>query len=321
MPQIPSGLKPWLVPIWNGSHQLIRAVRPFVSAVLFGRFERCVVCGRFGPMLYRPEYIPRRLVELWGLSPRLAKVLAQRESCLCAWCGAKLRARRIARVLLETYPVGRPSQRAATVAAWVRDPEIRQLRVAEINEVEGLHTLLGQLPGLSYSEFRDGQEPGAIVEGVRCEDLTRLTYADASIDLLITSETLEHVPNLEAALREIRRVLAPGGRHVFTVPLLPHVPRTFSRASLSPDGAIVPRMPLICHPGGDSGYPVFTEFGTDLPSLLRQSGFETTVALGELTQGDLAQVFICRKTIEGAANSTSRISSPDLRQEREMDPI
>ena len=63
--------------------------------------------------------------------------------------------------------------------------------------------------------------PGSIVDGFRSEDLTRLTYSDASFDLVLTSETLEHVPDLEAALREIRRVLVPGGRHIFTIPQLP----------------------------------------------------------------------------------------------------
>ena len=49
-----------------------------------------------------------------------------------------------------------------------------------------------------------------------------------SFDLVLTSETLEHVPDLAAASREIRRVLVPGGRHIFTIPLLPDVPRTFA---------------------------------------------------------------------------------------------
>ena len=38
-------------------------------------------------------------------------------------------------------------------------------------------------------------------------------------DLVLTSETLEHVPDPRLALRETLRVLRPGGRHVFTVPL------------------------------------------------------------------------------------------------------
>ena len=115
------------------------------------------------------------------------------------------------------------------------------------------------------SDYQPGSVPGALVDGVRSEDLTRLTYPDAVFDLVLTSETLEHVPDLDAALREIRRVLVPGGRHIFTVPVLPQTTRTFPRAILRPDGSVEDRAPRIAHPGGDWGYPVFTEFGADLP--------------------------------------------------------
>ncbi len=57
-------------------------------------------------MLYRGWAIPPKLAELWGLSPRLAEAMARKESCACAFCGAKLRTRRLARVLLDLYPVG-----------------------------------------------------------------------------------------------------------------------------------------------------------------------------------------------------------------------
>src|SRR5262249_28481515 len=102
-------------------------------------------------------------------------------------------------------------------------------------------------------------------------------------------------PDLSAALEEIHRVLAPGGRHVFTVPVLPTTAKTFSRSVVLPDRKIEDRVPRICHPGGDWGYPVFTEFGTDLPALLAQAGFETVVRFGPVSEDDLAQVYVSRK--------------------------
>ena len=45
-----------------------------------------------------------------------------------------------------------------------------------------------------------------------------LPYPDASFDLVTCSEVLEHVENYRAVLREIRRVLKPGGLMVITTP-------------------------------------------------------------------------------------------------------
>lgn len=45
-----------------------------------------------------------------------------------------------------------------------------------------------------------------------------MTYPDAHFDTVVTIETLEHVPDLTGAAREIGRVLRPGGELVITVP-------------------------------------------------------------------------------------------------------
>jgi SAM-dependent methyltransferase len=178
---------------------------------------------------------------------------------------------------------------------WVDHPDSRSLRVAEINRIDGLHGPLLRLPHLSSSDFQPGSRPGSIVDRVRSEDLMRLTYPDASFDLVLTSETLEHVPDLGAALSEIRRVLVPGGRHIFTIPQLPHVPTTFARSIVRPDGSIEDRAPPICHPGGDVGYPVFTEFGADVQDVFERAGFTLDVLFGPNRDFDLAQVFVSRK--------------------------
>jgi SAM-dependent methyltransferase len=292
---LPAGLKRYLVPVWNEAHRLGWIARDHASALMHGWLERCAVCGRFGPMLYRRRVIPRRLQELWGLSERLAEALARKESSECSFCGAKLRARRLATVLLQIYPVGDPLTSARSLAEWTWSPRIGRLRIAEINKIEGLHDQLVHLTDFVASDYQPGAALGAMVNGVRSEDLTRLTFPDNRFELVLTSETLEHVPDLAAALGEIRRVLARGGRHVFTVPLLPGVPRTFTRTVPKPDGTLDHRAPLICHPGGDVGYPVFTEFGADFPEILRKAGFEVTTFFGPTTEDDLAQVYVCRK--------------------------
>lgn len=45
-----------------------------------------------------------------------------------------------------------------------------------------------------------------------------LPFADATFDKIICSEVLEHIPDYEAVLKEIERVLKPGGIFVASVP-------------------------------------------------------------------------------------------------------
>jgi SAM-dependent methyltransferase len=292
---IPAGLKRYLVPVWNVAHRIGWLARDYAGACVRGRWETCVVCGKFRPMLFRRRVIPRRLEELWGLSPRLAEALARKESSACSNCGANLRARRIAAVILQNFQVGNPPAPVRSIHEWTRSQEIARLMIAEINRIEGLHQELACLPGLQASDYHPGASPGDVVAGIRSEDLTHLTYPDDSLDLVLTSETLEHVPDLAAALEEIARVLVPGGRHIFTVPLLPGVAQTSARIVTRADGTLDHRAPRICHPGGDVGYPVFTEFGSDLSEILRQAGFEVNVSFGPASSDDLAQVYVCRR--------------------------
>lgn len=64
----------------------------------------------------------------------------------------------------------------------------------------------------STSELRQNMFP------IPHEDLTGLTFAAESFDVVTTNEVLEHVADLDAAMAEMARVLKPGGRHIGTMP-------------------------------------------------------------------------------------------------------
>ena len=49
-------------------------------------------------------------------------------------------------------------------------------------------------------------------------DALHLPFADGTFDRVICSEVLEHIPDDEAAMAELSRVLAPGGTMAITVP-------------------------------------------------------------------------------------------------------
>jgi SAM-dependent methyltransferase len=145
-----------------------------------------------------------------------------------------------------------------------------------------MHAVLERHPRLRYSEYRGPVGLGDLVRGVRNEDICRLTYPDASLDLVLTSDTLEHVPDYPMAFRECRRVLRPGGHLVFTVPMVPLRERTERRATVDGDGRIVHHRPPVYHgrgsgplahirrPGND--LLAFTEFGADVVGELARAG-------------------------------------------------
>jgi SAM-dependent methyltransferase len=246
----------------------------------------CCVCGADSVFVFNSWVIPDD--QRGGLGgPTASLAYTRRESLFCRSCCSSLRVRGIADVVLSLYGSG-----AKSVAELVRQERFRQLEVAEINTIGSmgsLHSFLAQLPRLTFSEYRGADRLGEVIDGARNEDICRLTYADKSFDLVLSSDTLEHVPDFRAALRETRRVLRPGGRHVFTVPIVASRATTDARATIDGHGEVVHLLPPLYHGRGAGLYryvPVgddlltFTEFGRDLTDHMREAGFEPEVLLG-----------------------------------------
>jgi len=69
-------------------------------------------------------------------------------------------------------------------------------------------------PGMVDVARRNARGLGFEVDG-RVADAESLPYDDASFDLVVGHAVLHHIPDVELALREVVRVLKPGGRFVF----------------------------------------------------------------------------------------------------------
>jgi SAM-dependent methyltransferase len=76
----------------------------------------------------------------------------------------------------------------------------------------------GIFPRFLGAEYARDESAKRALYPIEHQDLTALTLPSDSFDIVTTNEVLEHVPDLDAALREIARVLTPGGWHIGTHP-------------------------------------------------------------------------------------------------------
>lgn len=69
-------------------------------------------------------------------------------------------------------------------------------------------------PGMVAAATRNAEHLGLEVEGA-VVDGEHIPFPDDSFDLVVGHAVLHHIPDVEAAFREVLRVLEPGGRFVF----------------------------------------------------------------------------------------------------------
>ena len=194
-----------------------------------------------------------------------------------------------------------PRQRAFMEVLEQVAPQWRDLRIHESSPDGASSRRMAQdCAAYDASQYWPDGRSGSMRNGVRCEDVTRLTFADESLDLFITQDVFEHVLHAERGFAEIARVLRPGGLHVFTVPWYWWKP-TLVRARSGPDGLEHLEPPdYHANPVDPAGSLVITEWGWDLPEVIfRHSSMTTTAqAIRDPRQGIVGafrEVMVSRK--------------------------
>jgi SAM-dependent methyltransferase len=168
---------------------------------------------------------------------------AHSESATCPRCGSIARDRFLVHCFAERMPY-RPGLRVLETSP----------RLGEV-----YRAAMGGWFHYTSSDFDERAHRGA----VRI-DLQEIDLPDGSLDVILTPHVLEHVPDTDRALREIHRVLAPGGWMFLQVPVL--------------QGRTAPPSEPEFH--GDNT-PVFWRFGFDLTERLRAQGFDTELLCTE----------------------------------------
>jgi len=206
--------------------------------------SKCKCCG--STRLIFDQVLWAELIRAWNLSSEEAAYIDRQQGLHCGDCGSSLRSMALAKAIMSCF------EYEGTFARFVRTFRAKRLRILEVNEAGGLTQFFTKLRRhrlVSYPEH----------------DMTSLCMKDRTFDLVVHSDTLEHVPNPVKGLSECRRVLKAGGFCCYTVPIV--IGRvTRSREGLTPS-----------YHGSDKNcrgdYLVHTEYGCDFWQDVVRAGF------------------------------------------------
>lgn len=195
-----------------------------------------------------------------------------RETYQCGGCRASMRERVTAEAVMAVY--GRAHHNS--IAALSKDPACAELDIYEPGVSGAYRPYFSPLEKYVNSFYWDGLKPGEEKNGVRHEDLMALSFKDASFDLVISSDIFEHIRRPWVAFREVRRILRPGGFHIFSIPSLVKMRAvTTYRVDTRTDEDVHLKEPYYHGDGRGGKSLVYTEYGVDMFDILKDCGFQT----------------------------------------------
>lgn len=169
-------------------------------------------------------------------------------------------------------------------------------RVLHVAPEYGIYSQLGAIATIDYVGVDlDVEKYAGTTPIVRC-DITSIGYGDASFDLIICSHVLEHVPDDRLAMRELFRVLKPGGIAILQVPVSASLEQTIEDPTLTDPRERERRFGQNDH---------IRIYGADYPTRLGSAGFRMDIfdpashwgadTVKELRLNPRERVFVGRK--------------------------
>jgi SAM-dependent methyltransferase len=197
-----------------------------------------------------------------------------------------------------------PRQRALINALNIFFPGYPHLNIHESSPSGASSDFIkNKCKGYTYSQYFLDVDTGSYKNGIRCENVEKLTFPDDTFDLFITQDVVEHVMHPDQAFKEIKRVLKPGGAHVFTVGMFRNLEKTRPRV-VEIKGKLNYLLEAQYHdnpiaPG--EGSLVTYDYGIDLPDYIyEQCEMYTTIFLIKDIKlgldGEFLEVFISKNT-------------------------
>lgn len=189
----------------------------------------------------------RRGLECPICGNRLRFLVVNQAECLCARCGSLERHRRSVLFLRRCTNLYREPLRVLHVA-----PE-KSLR-RELSKLDNLEYVTGDL-----------FDPDVDIR----LDLTAIELPDSSVDVVLCSHVLEHIPDDRAAMREMRRIIKPTGWALINVPTDP------ARTDIYEDSSVTSPEDRLSHFGQDDHVRVYSI--RPFVGRLQESGFDVEV--------------------------------------------
>jgi SAM-dependent methyltransferase len=163
--------------------------------------EYCTVCGA-GEFRQVKVLWPELIAE-WELSPGEAEYIDQQQGFLCAACGSNLRSMTLAHAIMRACGFD------GLFDAFCRESDVsREWSLLEINRAGSLTPFLA-----NFRHYRLAEYPALDMQSMS-------GIAGESVDIVVHSDTLEHLPDPVRALEECRRILTARGFLAYTVPVI-----------------------------------------------------------------------------------------------------
>lgn len=204
--------------------------------------KECIICG--GNEFDFLEVLSKELINDWKLSANEVKYINFQQGFHCKNCKINLRSMTLSKQFMNHF---------SFEGTFNLFTENFDKKVLEINQAGGLSPYMKKIKNHILKEYPD-------------IDIENINYSSESFDVIIHSDTLEHIPNTIRALQECKRVLKRGGVMFFTIPII-HNRLTMKRFG----------MPKSYHGDYEDMHDdlvVFTEYGSDFYMEIIQAGFK-----------------------------------------------
>ncbi|WP_312994432.1 class I SAM-dependent methyltransferase [Chryseobacterium flavum] len=233
------------------------------------------------------HYIEKQLVKL-GFSfifcnvcgsIRKVKIRTEnlREDVTCRKCDSNSRKRHLAEEILELI-----NKRNDTSYSSLRKVKKGSgLKIYNVESNGALHHYLKHIDDYVCSEYFGPYEiHGKEKNGILNIDLMNIPFKENTLDIVVSTEVFEHIPDPYKAFREVHRVLKKGGSHIFTVPYYEDRENDVVKAFLNEHNEIVYLTEPEYHGDpirSDKGILVYTIFAQEMQKKLKEIGFDVTV--------------------------------------------